>query len=152
MNNAIVEICKAETESLVGRINTNMRETGTDATGKTSRSFHYNIGEKNGGPTVELSGRPFFPTVETGRRPTPEKRPSRAMIENIEDWVSARGLDESMVWAIAVKINNEGTELWKKGGRKDIYSNELPGFVNSLGDKLAKYYADRIVEPLTGLS
>lgn len=151
MDSAIIHIVEREADSFIGRVNANMRNTGTDATGKTSQEFSYVIGEKDGSPTVDLTGRPFFATVETGRRPTPGIPPSRAMIENIEDWVQARGIPEDAVWGIAINIQNKGTELWRNGGRKDIYSNEIPPFVDKLTKSLADYYADQIVKSLENI-
>jgi hypothetical protein len=54
------------------------------------------------------------------------------MIENIKEWVAARGKPESMVWAIATKINKEGTKLWQQGGRTDIYTDLKEGFADKI--------------------
>lgn len=68
------------------------------------------------------------------------------MVENIKVWLAARNKPEEMAWAVAFKINKEGTELWKKGGRKDIYSEPRDAFVKAISDAVAKEIADELVE------
>ncbi len=52
---------------------------------------------------MQLLGRPFFMTVETGRKPTPDKKPSREMVDNIRKWCDARGVDEGAAWGDSYK-------------------------------------------------
>jgi enoyl-[acyl-carrier-protein] reductase (NADH) len=87
-------------------------------------------------------------TVQTGRRPTPGKKPSREMISNITAWVEGRNMDLSAVWAIATKIQQKGTKLWQSGGRKDIVDPAVEDFVKNVErailDKEGERYATQI--------
>lgn len=145
---ALSDIIMKLADQFIGRVNTNMRETGTDASGETSKSLHYKIMEKDGQPIIDMVGKPFFAVIETGRRPTPEKGPSASMVENIRSWTSVRGIPSEAAWAIAVDINKQGTALWRKGGRKDIYSNEIPPFVDSMAKAVTTYYAAKLLAAL----
>ena len=132
MTAGLLTILSDETNYFLSEVKRNLDNTGTTATGKSRDSLRYEITEEGNKIVLTVFGKPYFAVVETGRKPTPDKKPSRAMIENIKEWVNARGKPESMVWAIATKINKEGTELWKKGGRTDIYTDLKEGFADRI--------------------
>lgn len=118
-------------QKLVNDIQRNLAAAGKNATGETARSLKFSI-EQNGSVTrFVLTGRPFFNVVQTGRRPTPDKKPSREMITRITAWVKAKNIDLSAVWGIATKIQQEGTKLWQEGGRTDIINPAVDEFINS---------------------
>lgn len=152
----IAEILRDNGITAINEIRANLGRTGTNATVKTSQSLAYEVAQNGTRWKLIITGRPFFMTVETGRKPTPGKKPSREMITNITAWLSARGLNEVSPWAIAMAIQRKGTELWLKGGRKDIVSNVLNDeFYTKIGDDiLANYgqiYLDRILADLKNL-
>lgn len=119
----VTPILKTVGETTVRKIRENLSSTGTDATGKTSRSLKYEITKEGDTVTLRVTAKPYFMVVETGRKATPDKKPSREMIDNLGEWLRARGKEEGAKWAIAIKIQKEGSDLHKKGGRKDIVSN-----------------------------
>jgi hypothetical protein len=137
-----IKILQDESQSLIDRIRQNMSSTNTNATGSTSESLEYHIIEEGDRTTINILANAFAQVIETGRKPTPEKKPSASMIQNITDWVNARGLESSLVWAIATQINNEGSLLWQKGGREDIYTMPFNEFVDILSGKLLDNEAD----------
>lgn len=149
MTIALFQILQDNTDIFFTAIRANMAATGTDATGKTSKSLRYEIHEGSGRIILEVFGRPYFATVETGRKPTPDKKPSREMIENISDWVNARGKDQDSIWAIATKINKEGSLLWQKGGRTDIFTSEKQPFVDSIFQEVTENLADEMFKNAT---
>ena len=138
----IFEIVNANGIELINNIRANLGSTGTNATLRTSQSLRIEV--KNDGLKVnmKLFGREFFNTVETGRKPTPDKKPSKEFIENLKPWLAARGIDEKAVWAIATKINKQGTKLWKAGGREDILQPAVDTFVNNVSQQLLDSAAD----------
>jgi len=138
----IFEIVNQNGIELINNIRANLGSTGTNATLRTSQSLRIEV--KNDGLKVnmKLFGRAFFNTVETGRRPTPDKKPSKEFIENLKPWMAARGIDEKQVWAIATKINKQGTKLWKAGGREDIFQPAVDTFVNNVSQQLLDSAAD----------
>lgn len=152
----IAEILRDNGIDAINEIRANLGRTGTNASMKTSQSLGYEVVQNGTRWKLIITGRPFFMTVETGRKPTPGKKPSREMITNIAAWLNARGLGDISPWAVAMTIQRKGTELWLKGGRKDIVSNVLNDqFYTKIGDDiLANYgqiYLDRILADLKNL-
>lgn len=152
----IAEILRDNGIDAINEIRANLGRTGTNASLKTSQSLAYEVVQNGTRWRLIITGRPFFMTVETGRKPTPGKKPSREMITNIAAWLNARGLGDISPWAVAMTIQRKGTELWLKGGRKDIVSNVLNDqFYTKIGDDiLANYgqiYLDRILADLKNL-
>lgn len=141
----IFDVIQSNTIDLVNNIRANLGATGTNATGKTSQSLKFEIKQEGTKFSIQLKGRPFFMTVQTGRKPTPDKKPSREMIQNIGEWVNARGLDESAVWAIATKIQQRGTRLWFEGGRDDIVDPAVDQYINDLSQGLLKAEAENFI-------
>lgn len=130
---------------LINNIRVNLGSTGTNATVKTSQSLRIELKQEGTKYSLTLFGRPFFMTVQTGRKPTPDKKPSREMIDNLKEWVNARGIDESAVWAIATKIQQRGTRLWFEGGRTDIVDPAVDTFVNDVSQSFLEAEADNYV-------
>lgn len=104
-------------------------------TGKTARSVRFEVKDNGATATLKIVGRPFFMTVQTGRRPTPQfTKPSKEFVDNIKEWLAASGGDQGAAYAIAKSIHQKGTKLWQQGGNQ-IISN----IVNqSLFDKISK--------------
>ena len=132
MNSELMTILSNEANSFLSQIKRNLDDSGTTATGKSKDSLRYEITEEGNKVVLTVFGKPYFAVVETGRKPTPDKKPSRAMIDNIKEWIAARGEPESMAWAVATKINKEGTKLWQQGGRTDIYTDLKEGFADRI--------------------
>ena len=138
----LIEIVNQQGIELINNIRANLGSTGTNATLQTSQSLRIEVSTEGAKIKLKLFGRPFFNTVETGRKPTPGKKPSRDMIRNISIWAEARGIDERAVWAIANKIQASGTKLWQEGGRTDIIEPALDTFINNVSQKLLDSAAD----------
>lgn len=140
----IKDLLEGYGDKAVRDIQENLSNTGTDATGETSRSLDYRVEEN--GSTVTLivtGGRPYFPTVETGSKPS-SKNPSPEMIESLEGWTAIRNPKMS-AWAVAKTILRDGSKLWQKGGRKDIYTNVREAMIEPLKADLAKESKDAIL-------
>lgn len=128
----LLKLLNDNASTFIGDIRRNLVNTGTQATGKSGNSLRYVIEEGSDRIILEVFGKPYFAVVETGRKPTPDKKPSRAMIDNITEWVSVRGKPESAIWAIATSIQKSGTALYRKGGRTDIYTDLKEGFADKI--------------------
>ena len=140
-----IEIVNTEGIELVNGIRANMGSTGTNATLKTSQSLRFETTQEGPKTKFLLFGRPFFNSIRDGRRPTPDKKPSREFIENLKPWAEARGIPEGAVWAIATKINKLGTNLFRAGGREDIVEPPVDNFINNVGQALLDSKADELV-------
>lgn len=128
----IFDIVQSEGINLINNVRANLGSTGTNATLRTSRSLRIEVKQEGTKVKLQLIGRPFFMSVETGRRPTPGKKPSREFIENLKPWMEERGIDLSQVWAIANTINRKGTRLWLDGGRADIVTSAIDEYTNNV--------------------
>lgn len=145
----VLKILNDEANNFITKVKDNLASTGTDATGETSKSLRYEITEEGNKIVLSVFGRKYFATVETGRKPTPGIPPSRDMIDNITKWVAARGKPESMVWAVAVSIQNKGTSLFRKGGRTDIYTDEKESFADKIFMEVTESIANDLFRKAT---
>lgn len=140
-------ILREELEALKVRIIANHRQAGQVASGKTIASMQVNID----GDTGELVGRPFFGTLETGAKPWKNaanmKKVPASFNAIIEQWIKDKGLNLNS-WAVSYKIIHEGTKLYRQGGRADIYSNEIPKTIESVGQRLLVIYDKQITETI----
>ena len=141
----IIDIVQNNGIQLTNDIRANMGQAGMNATLKTANSLRIETKQEGSKVKMTLFGRPFFMTVQTGRRPTPDKKPSRDMISNITEWVEARGLDEKAVWAIATNIQKKGTKLWQEGGRTDIVDPAVDEFVNQTATDLLDMASENLI-------
>lgn len=123
-------------QSTVAQIQQNLATTGTNATGKTSRSLRFEVQEKGDKQILlVIGGRKYFMTVETGRKATPQfTKPSTEFVASIKEWMSAKGI-EGPAYGIAMAIHQRGTKLFQTGGRRDIVSNVVN---QSLVDQISK--------------
>lgn len=147
----LFNVVQSEGIDLINDVRINLGRTGTNATNKTSQSLRVQINQEGSKIKMQLYGRPFFMTVQTGRKPTPGKKPSREMVDNIREWMNARGMDESQAWAVATNINNKGTKLWREGGREDILDPAVDQFVNDVSQELLEAEAENFQLKIRGM-
>lgn len=146
---AIIKLLADQGNSLVNTIRGNLNTTGTNASSQTSDSLEYQVNEQGEKIILTILGRPYFASVETGRGP--RKSTESANLSNtILQWMEIReigsDLDEkkriNLSKFITLKINREGTDLFKKGGRTDIFTQPF----NSAVDEVNKSVVDLIAE------
>ena len=135
-------------QSVVGEIRANLSSTGTNATGKTSQSLRFITSTEGSKTIIKIVGRPYFATVETGRKPTPQfTKPSAEFVASIKEWVKARGLPEGSAYAIAKHIHQKGTKLYTQGGREDIYSNVInQNLVDRISQDILVQFSDAFIK------
>lgn len=129
-----------ELEELQFRIADNMRSAGQVASGNTIKSMHVESEEYK----ASLIGRAFFGVLETGSAPHRQKaNPPIDFFSIIKTWMKFKGIHgiddretNSIAWAITKTIEKKGTKLYRKGGRADIYSNEIPVTLQRIDDRL----------------
>lgn len=126
-------IIKYELTDLRQRIIDNHIRARQKASGKTIASLRVEITENSG----ILWGRKAFGTLETGRRPG---RVPKGFYKIILDWIEAKGIrvekPKTFAYFIARKIAREGTQLYRDGGRDDIYSKEIERTIQSVMEKV----------------
>lgn len=129
------KILNEELDDLRKRIIRNHIAAGQKASGKTIKSIQVEVGENYG----QLTGRKFFGTLETGRKPG--KVPANFK-DIILKWMQDKGINppdrESFAFFTANKIKIAGTLLYRMGGRSDIYSEEINKTIPKLVKRLGK--------------
>ena len=92
-------------------------------------------------------GAQFFENVEKGIPPLFGRFAckNRNAKERILEWTYKAGLSfeseskrKSFAWALRQKIGWHGTALYRRGGRKDIYSNEFQPLYDSLSKQIGE--------------
>lgn len=143
MNVDIISILSSHASTAITEIRNHLQSTGTNATGKTSKSLKFTV---TGSDKVilEILGRNYFGTVETGRKATPNfTKPSFEFVASIKEWAKAKGFSEVSAYAIAKSIHKKGTKLHQTGGRHDIISNVLnQDFTDKIAKDILKQFAN----------
>lgn len=125
-------------------------------TGKTAASVRFTVREEGSKAILSITGRPYFMAVQTGRKPTPDKKPSPSFVQNIKDWLQVQGKEQGPAYAIARSINQKGTKLWQQGGNtliSDIVSQSLIDKISQdVLKEFAKYYLVSTVKIFDGNS
>lgn len=109
------------------------------ATGKTADSIRFEISvDADGSVHLRILGRAFFSTLETGRGPRKSSEYGQFDLSLLE-YMKARGIGAdlpekkraALAKYIALKINREGDETYKKGGRI-VYSQTIAKLVSEI--------------------
>lgn len=141
----LIAILSKYGQSTVDQIRENLSSTGTNATGKTAKSLRYEVKTEGSKTTLKVLGKPYFAVVETGRKPTPDYKPSKQFVDSIKEWMSAKG-KEGSAYAIALSIHKKGTKLFRDGGRTDIISNVVnQNLVDKISKELLDKFADQVL-------
>lgn len=145
----IEEILLKNGDDAVNAIRANLASTGTNATLNTSNSVSRSVSQVGSKIVLTVVGsRPFFPTVETGSKPS-TKNPSPDMIQSLTEWAQARNLPKEAVWGVAKNILKDGSKLWQKGGRSDIYSNVRQDIIDKITKDVADFQVRQFKKGLT---
>lgn len=142
----LIQILNPIGNATVTQIQQNLAASGENASGKTSRSLTYTVTQEGEIIKFQITGRPFFMTVETGRKATPNYKPSKSFVATIQDWMKAKGLP-GPAYAIALSIHQKGTKLWQSGGRKDIVSNVInESLYSKISEATLNYFVNRYLQ------
>ena len=120
-----------------------------DVTGQSSASLGYRIDAA--GLTI-FSSMQFFTVLETGRKPG--KRPP---ISVVEQWIKDKPIasdisTRSLAFLIARKIGEEGSLLYRQGGKSGVISKSIndaeikSGITDVLSEKLKEYVINEFVK------
>jgi hypothetical protein len=117
-----------------------------NATGKTSASLNFTVKREGTKEILTVTGRAFIMSLETGRKPTPQyTKPSKDFVQNIREWLAAKGEDTSPAYAIAKSIHKKGSK-----GTPAIITGPVDGIVDQIqkdiADQFAKQYLFNVVE------
>ena len=141
MRDKVMELVSSELEALKQKIIENHQEAKQVASGRTIASMKVEVTEDGG----ILWGRSAFGTLETGRKGG--KVPA-GFWKIIRQWMDDKGIQvekpDSCAYLVARKIAREGTQLFRNGGRSDIYSSEIKGTIERMSDKIGLLFGSEV--------
>lgn len=136
-----MELVSSELEALKQKVIENQKSSGQVASGRTIASMKVEVTEDGG----VLWGRSPFGTLETGRKPG--KVPA-GFWKIIRQWMDDKGIQaqkpDSFAYLVARKIANEGTQLFRNGGRDDIYSPEVKDTVERVSQGIGILFGSEV--------
>lgn len=120
-----------------------------DVTGQSSASLGYRIDAS--GLTI-FSSMKYFTVLETGRKPG--KRPP---ISVVEQWIKDKPIasdisTRSLAFLIARKIGEEGSLLYRQGGKSGVISKSIndaeikSGLTDVLSEKFKQYVINEFIK------
>jgi hypothetical protein len=122
--------------------------------GKTRDSVYYEVIKEEDKISLRVKGRPFFPGVETGRKPTQGSTYS-GFDERLDEWMADKGFPTKLSktgkkyyligdkWmtgkSLAYLINQRGDKKHRTG-KVDVYSSALESLVQELIKEIPKNF------------
>lgn len=102
----------------------NHERAGQVASGKTRDSLSVEVSSDITSATATMYGRKYFAALETGSRPWKKqyKHPPKPFVETIAKWMVDKGIDGVSAYLVARKIMREGSNLYRDGGRQNIFT------------------------------
>lgn len=141
LRDKVMELVSSELEALKQKVIENQKNSGQVASGRTIASMKVEVTEDDG----VLWGRSPFGTLETGRKPG--KVPA-GFWKIIRQWMDDKGIQvqkpDSFAYLVARKIANEGTQLFRNGGRDDIYSPEVKDTVERVSQGIGILFGSEV--------
>jgi hypothetical protein len=141
LRDKVMELVSSELEALKQKVIENQKNSGQVASGRTIASMKVEVTEDGG----VLWGRSPFGTLETGRKPG--KVPA-GFWKIIRQWMDDKGIQvqkpDSFAYLVARKIANEGTQLFRNGGRDDIYSPEVKDTVERVSQGIGILFGSEV--------
>lgn len=141
LRDKVMELVSSELEALKQKVIENQKNSGLVASARTIASMKVEVMEDGG----VLWGRSPFGTLETGRKPG--KVPA-GFWKIIRQWMDDKGIQvqkpDSFAYLVARKIANEGTQLFRNGGRDDIYSPEVKDTVERVSQGIGILFGSEV--------
>ncbi|MDR1197746.1 MAG: hypothetical protein LBK94_01865, partial [Prevotellaceae bacterium] len=126
-------------------------QAGQVATGRTKAMLEHNVSGMSG----VLLGAPWTFTLERGRGPAHGGNSKGAFLENLKQWIVAKGIPykdnadlERLANFFRWHINKFGTRLWQSGGRQDIFTPAINEFSDNVANGVASIYVEEIISNL----
>lgn len=135
------KVLQEELEALRLRIIDNHVRAGQHASGRTSSCLHVSVDENHG----ILFGRQAFAVLEEGRRPG---KVPKGFYQIIQQWVKDKNIQvenpKSFAYLVSRKIAREGTELYRNGGRDDIYSRDIEETIKNIMNRVFGIFTEDV--------
>lgn len=93
--------------------------------------------------------------AETGRGPAKGGNSNGIFLQNLKDWIKAKGLNvkddaeaERLAAFLKWRINKFGTKQWQQGRRYDIYTSAVRNFEQRVADRLAQESLQQLINEI----
>jgi len=129
LNIDLSHIISEELLGTIQRIAANVWRNKQNATGQAINSLN----EKHTPNSGAIWAVDYFKNLEIGTLPGTYVTPS-----TLNAWGKVKGYwsqDNSIPFLISRKIYAEGSLLFRKGGRTDVYTNEIPSLIERIADR-----------------
>lgn len=120
-------------------------QAGQVASGRTRDSLRSEIVPGMSSVTATLYGRKYFAALETGSKPWAKqyKHPPKPFVETIAQWMKDKGITGVSAYLVARKIMQEGSSLYRSGGREDIFTPAMNEAEKRIDEQISEIF-DRI--------
>lgn len=120
-------------------------QAGQVASGRTRDSLRSEIVPGMSSVTATLYGRKYFAALETGSKPWAKQyqHPPKPFVETIAEWMKDKGITGVSAYLVARKIMNEGSSLYRSGGREDIFTHAMNEAEKRIDEQISEIF-DRI--------
>lgn len=119
------------------RVAENILSKGVFASGRTTESMRVDVS----GDTGIMWGRENFSNIEEGVSPAEAKLKSSTLANSIYWWSMSKGIEfaneskrNSFARIVANNLEYYGSWLYRNGGRKDIYTSEVPQLIKEVSE------------------
>lgn len=120
-------------------------QAGQVASGSTRDSLRSEIVSGMSSVTATLYGRKYFAALETGSKPWAKQyqHPPRTFVNTIAQWMKDKGITGVSAYLVARKIMQEGSSLYRSGGRNDIFTPAMQDAERKIDEQISALF-DRI--------
>lgn len=125
-------------------------QAGQKASGRTMQSLRTEVTHDVQSIHATLWGRQFFQGLETGRA---GGRVPQGFYQMIKQWSIDKGIRfqreserNTFAYFVSRKIAREGTQLYRKGGRNDIYTPEIESAYSDIQSLVGERFTDILME------
>ena len=148
LDKVIEDILKKEGDAIIRDLQSAMVSTGANASGRTSASLLNEVSASGiSRATMTISGGEGWKFVEQGRGAT-KKNQNGVLLPIIKQWIKDKGIatpegftEDSFAYVVTRKIHQQGTNLWIKQTRRDIYTSVInEERINSITSQITKTF------------
>jgi hypothetical protein len=130
-------VLKKELERTVYDIKINMLNNNQVVTGRTARSLYTQVD----GTMGFIAGAEHVDTLEKGISPERSRLQSaRTTYFAMRDWMNNKGLQSKYAYKATLNQRKVGSLLYRRGGRKDVYTNEVEPLVARISEQIGDIF------------
>lgn len=117
-------------------------QAGQVASGRTRDSLRSEIVPGMSSVTATLYGRKYFAALETGSKPWAKQyqHPPKPFVETIAEWMKDKGITGVSAYLVARKIMQEGSSLYRSGGRNDIFTPVMQDAERKIDEQISALF------------